>query len=707
MARRLALLLVFSLLACSTPAKERSLRDFDVEVSQAAAIGDPRPPDPAPGAGFDDRGDGDVRGCRENLFPADTAAEIRARWKSAFEAVESAGIPQVRTPYAFSKSLGAPADGTNGLEDGAAAGFDDLLVVERADGSPTPLSLGTGSLLAKDADGRRLRLLPLGKTTVRADVTFFLAATTVTQRFTNCLERTVEADYLFPLPATAAVTDFVMMIGDRRIRGVVREREEARRIYEAARAAGRRASLLTQGRPNVFTESVANLAPGESIDVTIDYFHTLPRDGDDYEYVFPMVVAPRFSPNPGPEADAVARPGDPEPDRPGDDVSITVAVDAGVRIEAIDCPSHEVTIERPAAERALVALAPRDRIPNRDFVLRYRVAGDGPKAALLCHRGDRGGFFGLLLAAPVERRPATGPRELVFVVDRSGSMKGAPLAQSKAVMRRLLGSLTPADSFRIVAFSDGSAELAAAALPATPENVARGLDYVDGLTADGGTVMRDAVRAALAPAPDPERARVVCLLTDGQVDDEAEILADVRELRRGARVFAVGVDESPNRHLLGEVAREGGALVHYILPDEDPDAAAARVAPRLGEPALAGVAIDWGGVPVEDVAPAELPDLYPGQALLLVGRYRGGRETEVTVSGWAPGGRFERRLPVAFPDWEAANAVLASVWARRRIGSLMRVDLPATTEETARQVTDLALEFRLASAFTSFVATEE
>ncbi|MCZ6794741.1 MAG: VIT domain-containing protein, partial [Planctomycetota bacterium] len=330
--------------------------------------------------------------------------------------------------------------------------FDEIVVVERGMASSGSDELRGGELRAKvDGDEREVPL-PLEHTDVKGRITLHVASVTVRQRYGNPYSEKIEAVYVFPLPQNAAVTDFVMQIGERRIRGIIREREEAQRIYLAARRQGYVASLLTQERPNIFTMSVANIEPGKRIDVEITYFNTLRYSDGEYEFVFPMVVGPRFNP-PG-STDGVGavprggtgtsgqatevsylRPGEISPHL----VSLTVEIDAGVRLEEIESPSHSVDVRRTGGDTVKVSLKENDRIPNRDFVLRYRVAKDHVYGVLKTFRDDRGGYFTLMLQPPgtLDDLPRQA-REMIFVVDCSGSMQGKPLAACKRAMRRCL-----------------------------------------------------------------------------------------------------------------------------------------------------------------------------------------------------------------------------------------------------------------------------
>ncbi|MHC4470998.1 MAG: VIT domain-containing protein, partial [Planctomycetota bacterium] len=381
-----------------------------------------------------------------------------------------------------------------------------LLVIEKGedDGKP-PMFRGRpvtqGMLVAEDEAGKEIGLFPLRHTDVKARISGLLASVDVTQQYRNRFETKVEAVYVFPLPRRAAVSDFLMTVGDRTIRGMIRERGEARRIYEEAKKKGQTASLLTQERPNIFTQRVANLEPGRGVDVTITYFHPLRVDEDGAEFVFPMVVGPRYMPGGTnaqkgePHATRVNPPVLPAKWRPGHDISVEVSVDAGVEIESLECLTHQVSVTQTSPSEATVELETGTVVPNKDFVLRLETSGDAHRFGLVAHRARNGGFFAMLLAPKAETEPGdVMPREMVFLLDCSGSMSGEPIGKAKAVVRRFLRGMSERDTFRVIRFSDSASGLGP--LPVTPANVEAGLAYVDKLHGSGGTRMITGIRAA-------------------------------------------------------------------------------------------------------------------------------------------------------------------------------------------------------------------
>ncbi len=323
-----------------------------------------------------------------------------------------------------------------------------------------------GQLQALDSSGKPKALCPLKHTSAKAEISGFLSRVVVTQEFENPFDEKIEAVYTFPLPQNAAVDDIT-------VRGKILRREEAEAVYEAAKTNGQTASLLNQERPNIFTQSVANILPGEQIKITISYVETLKYEDGAYEFVFPMVVGPRyipgsatgapvsaqgngFAPNTDrvPDASRITPQPVPEGMRVGHDISLDVTLDSGVPIDGLSSKTHEVNVERPDDHRARVTLKDRAAIPNKDFILRYDVAGRKIEDALLLHASDKGGYFTLILQPPLRvTAEDVTPKELVFVLDTSGSMYGFPIEKAKETMKLALDNLYPSDTFNVITFS--------------------------------------------------------------------------------------------------------------------------------------------------------------------------------------------------------------------------------------------------------------
>ena len=562
--------------------------------------------------------------------------------------------------------------------------------------------------------------LPLKRTEVRAHVQGRIGSVEVSQQFHNPYSSKIEAVYVFPLPHDAAVNEFIMTIGDRRIRGIIRERKEAEQLYQEAKRQGYVASLLTEERPNIFTQSVANIEPGKEILVNLKYFHTLAYVDGWYEFVFPMLVGPRFNP-PGTSTGigAVARgnggasqqtteiqylkPGEVS----GHDIALTVDLDAGVPIEEFECKTHEITHQSLAPEHLLVALAPADNLPNRDFIFRYRVADAHIKSNLLTHKDERGGYFSLMLYPPreLESLPRQ-PMEVVFVLDCSGSMNGRPIEQAKAAVRRGLQFLRPEDSFQLITFSMRASQLGAQPLAATTANIRRALDYLGSLQGEGGTMMIEGIKAALDFPHDPERPRFVCFLTDGYIGNEAEILGAVHDRLGASRIFSFGIGSAVNRYLIENLGKTGRGAVAFLGPNDEAAQIMEDFFTRISHPALTDIKIDWAQLNPSEVHPRSIPDLFVGRPLLLTGRFSGNPNSDIRVTGSAGGERIALSVPVPSPAKPESTSALPTVWARMKIAELADQALFTQNSALPGRIKQIALDYGLISSFTAFIAVD-
>ena len=588
-----------------------------------------------------------------------------------------------------------------------------------------------GALQIVNPEKGVVALCPLKHTDVKAEISGFVARVVVTQEFENPFKEKIEAVYTFPLPQNSAVDDMTMRIGDRTVHGRIKRREEARAVYEAARTAGQVASLLDQERPNIFTQSVANILPGERVTVVISYVETLTYEDGSYEFVFPMVVGPRYIPGSpvGKQAGRRAEDTDRVPDasritpavaargtRAGHDISIEVALDAGVPIDGLKSTLHDVDVERPTLHSAVIALRDKAVIPNKDFILRYDVAGRRIEDAVLTHRSDRadpdGGFFTMILQPPerVTSRDVM-PKELIFVLDTSGSMSGFPIEKAKETMKLALDGLYPQDTFNLITFSGDTSILFPEPVPATGENLRKAQDFLASREGSGGTEMMKAIRAALDPSDAKDHIRIVCFMTDGYVGNDMEIISEVQK-HPNARVFAFGIGGSVNRFLLDKMAEQGRGEVEYVALTDDGSAAAKRFHERVRNPVLTDISIDWSGLPVIAVYPTRLPDLFSAKPVIVSGRYTAGARGTIKLKGLVSGGEFVREIPIELPDNQPRHDVLATLWARTSIDDLMSQDYAGLQnnnprEEIREAITQLGLSFRLMTQFTSFVAVEE
>ena len=594
----------------------------------------------------------------------------------------------------------------------------------RAEESATEDAVTRGSLLIEGAEA------PLLHTDVTMEINAMIARVKVRQRFRNPGDVWAEGVYAFPLPHGAAVDRLRMRIGERVIEGEIRERAEARRVYVEAKRQGKRASLLTQERPNLFTASVANIEPGGEVSVEMEYQQAVRFDEGAFELRFPLVIGPRYIPGePLEESHSVTGGGwaadtDQVPDASHitppvvspdegevNPVAIEVTLRPGLSLAELTSLYHPVVIEEEGAGYRLT-LREGEVPADRDFVLIWRPApGEAPKAALFNETvGDE--HYALLTVAPpgsdVLARNRL-PREVVLVIDTSGSMHGDSIAQAREAVAFALDGLRPEDRFNLIQFNSFTSALFAGPRPADAGNLARARRWVDGLEADGGTEMASALERALDLDTGGGRLRQVVFLTDGAVGNEEALFGIIRRRLGDTRLFTVGIGSAPNSWFMERAARSGRGGFTHIGEVAEVKAKMTALLRRLEYPALTDIRVAVEGATMEmgaEVYPDPLPDLYIGEPLSVALKLDAA-PSAVTVTGNFAGRPWRSRIAVSAGEQSTGVAVL---WARHKIASLMeRHAAAATTEargELRGEVVATALRHHLVSRFTALVAVD-
>lgn len=539
--------------------------------------------------------------------------------------------------------------------------------------------------------------LPLKDQQVSVLITGPYAELTITQTFQNPNEDFIEAVYTFPLHEEAAVDEMRFQVGDRIIEGEIMEKGEAREVYEQAKAQGQSAALTEQERPNVFTQSIANLAPGQEVVVTLHMVQPLTYLEGAWTFEHPLTVGPRFTPAGSISAEDAAAISPPI-GKTGATVDFDVVVEMGTEIGRLELLSHPEQSVRPSGGGAHFTI--EDMRPSRDFVLSIQPKGLDPVSSLLVQDDH----FALTLepqVAPSDEQIV--PRELIFVVDNSCSMSGQPMDMAKDAMRTALEGMLPGDSFQVIRFSEEASALSSGPLPATPENIRKGMAYVDGMQGMGGTHMLAGIEASLDYPQDPERQRIVCFMTDGYIGNEQQILAAITDKLGGTRLFAMGIGSSVNRYLLDEMSDIGGGTVSYVLPTQEPADTVKAFYSTIARPVLTQVTVDFGDdARVYGRYPQRLPDLYVGHPLQVVGRFEGSMGP-ITVRGKMGNKDYVQVLDIIAVD---DGSAIASAWARQKVKSLEREQLHGDVEAVQAEILDVALNYRLLTQYTSFVAVE-
>jgi Ca-activated chloride channel family protein len=577
------------------------------------------------------------------------------------------------------------------------------------------LRLAVPQISRIDGDMKRVIGFPLKHTHVAAKVGGMMSVYEIEQTFENPFDEPLEAVYVFPLGADGAVSGYELIIGERTITGEIQTKERARKMYDDAKSAGHTAGIIEQNKPNIFTQRIANIAPRETIKVKIHYTELLDYNDGQYTMAVPITIGPRYLPEQRVGNSPVGSHAHGSSGRAGvtsipyidatrssSTLSFSAEINAGVPIVAVDSPSHDIAVQTVNSTTNTVTLARKDEIPNRDLVIKYKTAGPTTTVGMLAHRIDNQGFF--LLAVQPKAQYRTGdirPREVVIVVDRSGSMSGVPLDQAKKVANGILASLTDRDSFNVVAFASGVESMSPVAVRGDAAGVRAGQQYLGAMQPGGGTEMEAGVQQMLMSTPANDRIRVVYFLTDGFVGNDDVVVGAAKKLLGTNRIFTVGVGSAPNRSLLDRLAIAGRGFPTYIGLTEDPAPFAQDLVKKSAFPYLTDVQIDWGGLAVEDV-PTQMPDVYAGQPLVITGKYKAAGTGTVKVSAWSAGRQVTIPIIVALPQ-AAEFEPVASLWARRKIDEL---EQKKGYEQVADAVTQLGLQFHLVTDYTSFVAID-
>ena len=555
--------------------------------------------------------------------------------------------------------------------------------------------------------------LPLKDTRVDVAITGVIADVTVRQVYENDGERPLHARYVFPASTRAAVYGMTMIVGDVRIVAKIRERETATREFETAKQEGKSASLLEQSRPNVFTMKVANVLPGDTIQVELKYTELLvPADGV-YEFVYPTVVGPRYSE----KRESEASPGDEfvkapytrqsEPSR--SEFHLAGVISTGVPIQDLASPSHEMLFRASDQSRVEMTLPDSETFSgNRDFILRYRLAGQQIASGLLLYEGKNENFFLLMAEPPQAVRPEEiPPREYVFVVDVSGSMNGFPLNTAKTLMGDLVNVLRPSDTFNIVVFADGFETFSSNSVPATRPNLMRALQFVGRKDGGGGTRLQAALERAVALPRQPAVSRSIVLLTDGYIEAEAAVFEFIRGELDDANFFAFGIGSSVNRFLIEGVARAGlGEPFIVTQPDEAADAAA-QLRRYIDSPVLANIDVTFAGFDAYDIEPRQIPDLFASRPIVVFGKWRGEPVGSIEISGRTGLGNYQSSIAVTLDKVNASHRALRHLWARTRIADLSDFGPANPAADRVAEITSLGLTYGLLTRYTSFVAVQE
>ena len=586
-----------------------------------------------------------------------------------------------------------------------------------------PARVQSGSLLLKSASDAPAVEAMRVHTGFRAEVTGNIARVQVSQQFTNPSDDWVEGLYVFPLSADSAVDELLMHVGERVIRGDIQPREKARATYEKARSEGRRASLVDQERPNMFTTSVANIAPHSSITVEIAYLETIARRDGRYTLRLPLAITPRYNPGFGtgtdPASPMAARLAhaansvlgvNATPERvtsPQQQVSIDIQLAPGFPLQTVESLHHQIATTSDSLGRH-ISLTESDLPADRDFELVWTPAVmPDVQAAVFAEHAGAETYAMLMLTPPQQQTRAVERREVEFIIDTSGSMEGPSIEQARAALQMGVDRLSSGDRFNIIRFSNTASSLYEEPQPVSEASRALASHFIASLRAAGGTEMQPPLELAFATAPTDGLLRQIVFITDGSVGNEAQIISLIRKNIGDARLFTVGIGGSPNAFFLQEAATAGRGSYTYIAEREQVRARMEDLFRKIESPALVDLSVQWPGSAKSELAAPMPGDLYAGDPLVVLARVTGlpAANQVLTLSGRTHGMAWVQQIPIVSVTQQAG---IAKLWARERIGALVRQrNFGGDAAEAQAAITEISLQHHVVSEFTSLVAVDD
>ncbi|MGR9114644.1 MAG: VIT domain-containing protein [Gammaproteobacteria bacterium] len=558
--------------------------------------------------------------------------------------------------------------------------------------------------------------LPLKSSHAEVRINGPIAQVTVTQHYQNTGKRTINARYVFPGSTRAAVHGLTMKIGGRVIQAKIKEKTEAKQAFEQAKHEGKRAALLDQQRPNIFMMDVANLVPGDDIVLILNYSELLVPEQGIYEFVFPTVVGPRYGSDPFQVATDAAWIANPYAADAGNGInpattqtSIKVALASPIAVKDLLSAQHKIETRWHDEKSAEIALDPSEKqAGNRDFILRFRLQDNQIVSGLMTYSGDDENYFLMMAQPPIRTQPEhIMNREYLFVLDVSGSMHGFPLTTAKGLMRELLSSLKPHESFNILFFAGGSNALSPEPLPATPDNIQRALTTMQSYQGGGGTELVSALKSAYAMPRQSGTARSIVVVTDGYINAERNAFDLIAKNLNSTNVFAFGIGSSVNRYLIESMAKAGAGEPFIVTEPKEAAEVGARFRRYVEAPLLTNIELRGIGMEVYDLEPAVIPVMLAERPIVVFGKFRGQVDSaHLELTGTAATGAYRVEMPIADANTENKAELLPVLWARYR---LMRLsDWAGSAVESKRDaIVELGLKFSLLTRFTSFVAVDE
>lgn len=554
---------------------------------------------------------------------------------------------------------------------------------------------------------------PLKETNVMVNISGVIADVRILQTYSNDGAHPINARYIFPASTRAAVHGMTMTVGEQVIQARIKERKVAQNEFDQAKEQGKSASLLKQQRPNVFSMDVANIMPGDSVDIELHYTELLvPTDGT-YEFVYPTVVGPRYSNQLEAEAPETEqwikspylREGSKAPAK----FNIGATISTGIALQDIRCTSHDTEIFWESESVAIVALRDAERFSgDRDFVLKFRLAGKEIQSGLMLYEGQDENFFLLMIQPPQRVLPAAiPPREYIFVVDVSGSMHGFPLNTAKKLLNDLIGNLRQTDTFNVILFAGGSRLMADSSVPATAQNIQWAMRLIDKQQGGGGTRLLNALKTGFSLARDKAFSRTMIIVTDGYIDAEREVFEEIQANLNDTNVFAFGIGSSVNRYLIEGMAKAGLGEPFVVTKPQEAPAAALEFRDYIQSPVLTNIRVTFNGFETYDIEPNSIPDLFAKRPVIVFGKWRGTAGGTIELHGTGGNGDYGQTFHAAEIEPLEIHRVLRYLWARTRIGRLSEFNFRGVNPQHQAEVTSLGLTYNLLTDYTSFIAVND
>lgn len=555
---------------------------------------------------------------------------------------------------------------------------------------------------------------PLKGTNVSTTINGVIAEIYVTQTYANEGENPINAQYVFPASTKVAVHGMKMEIGNQVITAQIKEKEEAKEEFEEAKSEGKSASLLEQKRSNVFTMSVANIMPGDTVRIELHYTELLSPTEGIYQFVFPTVVGPRYASSQSEqnkEEDGwAASPYLPEGGEPSGAYDISVQLSTGVPITDISCKSHQIQVSRDGEANARIGLAdPEDFAGDRDFILNYKLTGEEISYGMMLNSGEEENFFMLMVQPPERYKPEDlPPREYIFVLDVSGSMFGYPLDTAKDLIRSLVGSLEETDQFNVILFSTETRKLSSQSLPATDANIQKAVELIEQQEGGGGTELAPALKEAVSIPSTDSYSRSIVTITDGYLTGESEIFRLINQHLDEANFFSFGIGTSVNRHLIEGIAKTGLGEAFIVTDSEDAKDTANRFRTYIQAPVLTDIQIQYSGFEAYDVEPPVTSTLFAQRPIVVFGKWKGEPAGTVQITGKS--GNTDYSQDISVSDLTPSNdcSAVPYLWARTKVERLTDYGSSESfSDDIKQQVTQLGLDYSLLTPYTSFIAVTD